>query len=109
MVYEIHYFSVRGRAENTRLICAYGGFEFKNVFHDDWPARKAETPFGQLPVLKDTETGFALAQSHAIERYLAKKAGLIPTDDQLAALVDMHSEGIVDIFTDFAKAVFVVP
>lgn len=36
--------------------------------------RKPQTPFGQLPLLKDGE--FEMGQSMAISRYLARKYGL---------------------------------
>ncbi|RKP33776.1 hypothetical protein BJ085DRAFT_40887 [Dimargaris cristalligena] len=48
------------------------------------PAEKSQTPFGQLPVLKEfesdsTEPSFILTESDAIQRYLAARFGLYGT------------------------------
>ncbi|KAJ3127276.1 hypothetical protein HK098_006550 [Nowakowskiella sp. JEL0407] len=97
--YKVHYFKLRGRAEVTRIILEYVGAKWENV-HPEWPAAKSITPYGQLPFIEETdETGktFALAQSHAIERYLSKKYGLLGSNDQEAAQIDSVAECFIDI------------
>ncbi|EFO91469.1 hypothetical protein GCK72_005868 [Caenorhabditis remanei] len=71
--YKLTYFDGRGAGEVSRQILAYAGqqFEDKRVSHEQWPALKDSTPFGQLPVLE--VDGKPLAQSHAIARFLARE------------------------------------
>jgi glutathione S-transferase len=95
---ELVYFPLRGRANLIRLILAHSGIQHTATV-PDWPAYKPKTPFGQLPVLRQTSNDsndFELSQSGAIVRYLARDAGLIPTDPQQAAFV----ESIVDAWAD---------
>ena len=77
-----------GRGEPARIALAIGGIEFEDdrVPGATWPARKAETPFGSLPVLEID--GKRLTQSNAINRYIARRTGLYPTDAWQAALCD---------------------
>jgi glutathione S-transferase len=46
------------------------------VAPSDWPARKANTPFGALPVLE--VDGQTVSQSNAINRYVGKLAKSLP-------------------------------
>ena len=63
-------------------------------------------PFGQLPVLFQEENGklmLTLAQSHAIERYLAKVLGLAGQDIQETAYLDSVFESFLDFEADLKK------
>lgn len=53
-------------------------FEDKRLTFEEWPEVKQTFPFEQIPVLEVTENSktYQIAQSHAIERYLAKKLNL---------------------------------
>eukprot|EP00195_Chlamydomonas_chlamydogama_P016204 CAMPEP_0202896368 /NCGR_PEP_ID=MMETSP1392-20130828/5384_1 /ASSEMBLY_ACC=CAM_ASM_000868 /TAXON_ID=225041 /ORGANISM="Chlamydomonas chlamydogama, Strain SAG 11-48b" /LENGTH=217 /DNA_ID=CAMNT_0049581709 /DNA_START=122 /DNA_END=775 /DNA_ORIENTATION=- len=95
--YTLHYFAAPGRAEVARLIAVVGGLDWedKHYGYDDWPAFKAKTPFGQVPVLE--VDGKMLGQSAAIERYLAKQAGLLPQGDDWAVA---HAEALQGFLTD---------
>lgn len=64
---------------------------------------KPTLPFGQLPLLVDGD--IRLAQSNAILRYVADKAGLDGRDDpKYYALSEMLIEEAVDIFNLLGEA-----
>jgi glutathione S-transferase len=96
------YFPLPGRAEVTRLVLTYGGIPFtdQHVTEKDWPDLKGKLPFGQVPVLE--VDGKQLAQSAAIERYVAKLAGLHPTDPWQAAKVD-EAVAFVQVLVDLCS------
>ncbi|KAJ2658629.1 hypothetical protein IW148_004590 [Coemansia sp. RSA 1199] len=102
--YVLRYFPIKARAEVARILLLASGDKFVDVM-PDWPAEKSNQPLGQLPVLIETledGTEFELSDSIAIEKYLARKSGLLvktgPMDtareDQLSFqikdVVDMH-------------------
>ena len=70
------YWKIHARATPAMLMLSAAGlpFEWDDATANAWPATKGSTPFGQLPVLYDGD--LLLAQSGAINRYCAKKAGL---------------------------------
>ena len=72
-------------------------FEDDRVPPADWLRRKADTPFGALPVLE--VDGQIVAQSNAINRYVGKLADLYPSDPWQAALCDAAMEAVEDITT----------
>jgi glutathione S-transferase len=82
------------RAEMCRLALHIGGVEFedKRCTREEFQAAKVagEYPFGSVPVLYVEEGGAStcIAQSPSIARYCGKVAGLYPTDDLGAAVVD---------------------
>jgi len=97
-----------GRGEPAGLALAIGGIAFEDdrVPFADWPRRKADTPFGGLPVL-DVD-GEIVAQSNGINRYLGKLAGLYPADPWQAALCDEVMDAVEDI-GDRIAATFDLP
>lgn len=92
MSYTLHYFNYPGRAERARLLFRIGGVEFTDAIIEraQWPSIKPHMPFGQLPVL-DVD-GKLLAESGAIDRYVAKLVNLYPDDPWEAALADQAYE-----------------
>lgn len=88
MTIKLYYFGLPGRGEVARICLHIAGKEFEDMRFpfDKWPEYKAKTPFGQAPVLE--VDGKMLAQSAAIDRYVAGLAGLVPTDPWEAALAD---------------------
>jgi glutathione S-transferase len=106
---KLTYFPVRGRVEPARLMLALAGadYEFEAVLIEQWgsPAGKARmlerTPFGQMPLLEDD--GLELYQSQAINRYLARKLGLMGTTPHEQARVDALSETAQDLLLDIVK------
>ncbi len=74
--YTLNYFNGRGRAELTRLIFAASGTQFTDdrVEFAEWPAKKANSPIGQMPYLQVDDV--VLPQSIAIARFVAKETNL---------------------------------
>lgn len=97
--YELQYFSARGRPEPIRLLLTLAGQEFDDTYlYSEWPARKAGTPLGQLPVLieRSASGDRAIPQSGAILRHLARKHGFYGAnlDENLAC--DVAIETAID-------------
>ncbi|ORX95480.1 glutathione S-transferase [Basidiobolus meristosporus CBS 931.73] len=93
--YELYYFDGPGRGEVTRFLLEYGKANWSERHPSAWAEEKASTPFGCLPVLiEHLEDGseFHLGESHAIERYLARKFGLLGSNAREAALIDSFAE-----------------
>jgi glutathione S-transferase len=110
--YKLTYFDMVGRAAPIRLLFAQAGqrYEDVRVQYPDWPALKSTLTLGALPVLEITQNGkkTTVAQSNAIERYLARKFNLAGRDELESARIDMINEQVVDIFnalTDCYKAI----
>jgi glutathione S-transferase len=104
---KLSYFDFHGgRGEPARLALSIGGIPFEDdrVKPGDWERRKADTPFGALPLL-DVD-GQVLAQSNAINRYVGKLAGLYPADPWQAALCDETMEAVEDITNKIAATLF---
>ncbi len=98
-----YFMDAKGRAELVRLVFIYGGVSFEDQgvsFQEYFQMRDSgQLPFEQLPILQVGET--TISQSCAIARYAAKKAGLYPKDNILAAQTDMVVDAwrdILDIF-----------
>lgn len=94
------YFDAPGRAEPIRVALRLVGvpFEDHRVAFPAFAEQKAKGafPLGSVPVL--TVDGFAIPQSSAILRYVARlgSAGLYPADPYAALLVD----SVLDTFND---------
>lgn len=85
--HELIYFDAPGRAESIRIMLHAAGVDFTDtrVAGKDWPAVKASTPLGSVPVLKIDDVQHT--QSLALARYAANLAGFYPANDPLKALV----------------------
>jgi glutathione S-transferase len=96
-----------GRGEPARLALSIGRIPFEDdrVQFSDWERRKAETPFGALPVLE--VDGKVLAQSNAINRFAGKLANLYPSDPWQAALCDETMDAIEDITNKIVATLFI--
>merc|ERR1712244_155721 len=78
---KLTYFNLRGRAEPSRLLLAYGGIKYEDcrltpAFEDpkEWSELKPKTPYGSLPLLE--WDGTCIAQSMAVARFIAREVGL---------------------------------
>lgn len=85
---KLTYFNFPGKAEVARACLKIGGIEFEDyrMQREEWAELKPAMPMGQVPVLEDD--GKVLCQSAAIDRYCARKAGLMPSDPWAAAKAD---------------------
>lgn len=94
----LHYFDMHGgRGEVARLVLSSAGIDFEDVriSFPEWPAAKADTPFGVIPVLE--VDGYPLSQSNTINRYVGKLAGLYPSDPLEAAFCDEVMDAVEDV------------
>ena len=93
------YFDFPGsRGEECRLALFLGNvpFEDERIQGADWPARKAATPFGALPVL--TIEGHApIAQTNTILRMVGRHHGLHPSDQWETARQESLMEAVEDM------------
>tara|TARA_B110000037_G_C17089316_1_gene493333 strand:+ start:811 stop:1482 length:672 start_codon:yes stop_codon:yes gene_type:complete len=113
----LNYFNGRGLAETSRLILAvvdkkYKDFRYplevidwktynmvRKEFDEDKASGKLWKSMGKLPFLE--VDGKVISQSKSIERYLAKKYGLMGENDEQAALIDSYCEYIRDFKTAY--------
>ncbi|KAJ1939199.1 hypothetical protein FBU59_004204 [Linderina macrospora] len=102
--YVLRYFDLPGLAQNIRTLLNLAGAQWTEE-HPEWPAAKADQPFGRMPVLieknSDGEVVFELSESVVIERYILRTFGLLPTDLKAAA----RQEQLRDQFTDILLSI----
>ncbi|KAF9160579.1 hypothetical protein DFQ27_006535 [Actinomortierella ambigua] len=92
--YQIHYFGVHGVVAVSRAMLCIAGADWsqRSETFDSWPAVKASTPFGTLPIMNVTsESGevTVIPESMAIERYLAKKFDMVGSTEAEQIQVDV--------------------
>lgn len=101
---KLSYFNAPGRAEQIRLAFWIGKIEFEDVrveFKDWKETLKAKSPWDGMPIL-ELPSGEVIGQCRTIARYVAKKVGLYPSNnDILAARIDE----ILDAMEDFMSGV----
>ena len=110
--YRLTYFHSQGRGEVIRLLfaLAHEAFVDERLTESSsassrpvFDALKGSLPFGQLPVLRiDGEGGPVLAQSHAIERFLARRFGLMGGSEVEEQVVDSVTEAVRDLTQAYA-------
>ncbi|KAG0279035.1 hypothetical protein BGZ95_002490 [Linnemannia exigua] len=81
--FQVKYFKIHGSGAISRILIVIGTGGHKqlsNAYEDDWSDYKPTTPFGLMPLLTETsadgKTKLQIAESDAIERYLARKFDL---------------------------------
>mmetsp|Transcript_11920 Transcript_11920/g.19756 ORF Transcript_11920/g.19756 Transcript_11920/m.19756 type:complete len:215 (-) Transcript_11920:108-752(-) len=91
LVPKLTYFNTGGRALGLRiaLFKAFGkdGWIDHRFDYKEWPALKPTTPLGSVPILTLPD-GTVHTQTDALTRWAGKKAGLYPTSDDQALIVD---------------------
>lgn len=95
---KVVYFDVDGgRGEPIRIAlhAAKLAFDDERFSFSEFPAVKARTPFGQVPVVE--MDGDMLTQSNALCRYFGRQAGLYPADAFQAFLCDEAMDVVEDI------------
>jgi len=112
--YKLQYFDIRGLAETTRLLFAAAKVEyedarfpfsfgtpgdFSTIQRAEFDAAKAsgalDVSNGKVPLLS-VDGQPLCGQSKAIERYVARKFGLMGADDEEAARIDALCENVRD-------------
>ncbi|KAF9136313.1 hypothetical protein BGW39_000029 [Mortierella sp. 14UC] len=82
--FDLKYFGFHGLAGNCRTLLALSGAKFTSSVPEDWASEKPDAPFGVMPLLTETsadgKTTIHIAESDAIERYLARKFGFLGKD-----------------------------
>lgn len=96
----LHYFNARGRMECIRWLLAAAGVEFEEKLiqsPEDLEKLKKDgnLMFDQVPMVEID--GMKLAQTRAILNYIATKYDLYGKDMKERALIDMYTEGILDL------------
>jgi Cu/Zn superoxide dismutase/glutathione S-transferase len=94
------YFAGPGKAEGTRLACAYAGLELEDYRFSDRAEfmkmkESGELTYGQVPVL--FVDGQQVNQSSSIIRVVGKLGGLYPDDIVKAGLVDSLIDQEIDM------------
>ncbi|XP_061427182.1 hematopoietic prostaglandin D synthase [Lethenteron reissneri] len=94
--YKLTYFNLKGRAELSRYIFAYGDIKYEDqrVDQAEWAKIKPTLPFKQVPVLE--VDGKILSQSFAIARFLAREAGVAGKTSLEQAQADMLVDTIFE-------------
>jgi glutathione S-transferase len=106
---KLKYFNARGAAETCRILLAIGGEEYDDIRYDWTPGTMKSQAFadakasGELkinlnraPVLV-VDDGVSIGQSKAIERFLAKRFGLMGNSPVEEALIDCVAEHCRDV------------
>lgn len=109
--FTFHYFEFHGLGTCARALLCFGEAQWDNKLQsmDDWPQIKDTTAFGTLPVLIETNTvtgeTFEIPDSGAIERYLAKKFGLLGDTPREQTLNDIFYAQAVMLNTKWAERI----
>ncbi|CAO2634230.1 Glutathione S-transferase A1 [Lemmus lemmus] len=107
----LHYWDARGRMECIRWLLAAAGVEFEEKFIET-PAdmekliKDGSLMFQQVPMVEID--GMILVQTRAILNYIATKYDLYGKDAKERALIDMYTEGILDL-TEMMLQVVICP
>eukprot|EP00929_Paragymnodinium_shiwhaense_P001337 TRINITY_DN101562_c0_g1_i1.p2 TRINITY_DN101562_c0_g1~~TRINITY_DN101562_c0_g1_i1.p2 ORF type:complete len:275 (-),score=72.39 TRINITY_DN101562_c0_g1_i1:361-1185(-) len=118
--FKVVYFEAYGRVETSRMMLAMVGESFddfrypisfgtpgdfstikRDEFDADQNAGKFDYAMNLIPVIEAGD--FKLAQSKAIERYIAKKVGMMGSSLEEEAWVDAINEHVGDIGAAFGK------
>ncbi|KAL1771212.1 glutathione S-transferase alpha-3 [Sigmodon hispidus] len=96
----LHYFDGRGRMEPVRWLLAAAGVEFEEEYlktRDDLAKLRNDGSlmFQQVPMVEID--GMKLVQTRAILNYIASKYNLYGKDMKERALIDMYTEGLMDL------------
>lgn len=109
---EFGYWGIQGLGQPIRYLFKAANVEYKAVDYMEFPAWFAEakpellkeTPFANLPWLRDGD--LLMTQSGCILRYLGEKYGFAPTSTQGKVHVDMIHGTLVDFWTKNVKLIF---
>ncbi|CAG2114478.1 unnamed protein product [Medioppia subpectinata] len=109
----VGYFKMRGRAQPIRLLLAYKGVKFIDKYYDppgadtpesyrvEWHKQKFTLGFDFPDVPYYVEGSIKLTHSMAIMRHLARKHGLVATDETGLTRQDVLEQQLTDIRNGF--------
>ncbi|KAF9287028.1 hypothetical protein BGZ88_008776 [Linnemannia elongata] len=106
--YKLMYFPMLSNGATGRDLLAYGGVEWSSVAPADWKSEKNQTPFHLMPLLFVTgENGktATLAETVVIEHYLAKKFGLLGSNEYEESIIKSLHSSSAAVQNAFAGAV----
>ncbi|KAF9997416.1 hypothetical protein BGZ80_010526 [Entomortierella chlamydospora] len=110
--FELKYFGFHGLALTSRIILVVSGAKFTNVIPTDWAAEKTLTPFGVVPLLKeisvDGKITINVAESDAIDRYLAKKFGMAGDNAFEETVINSYLNNSIGMILQIYLKVFAV-
>ncbi|KAG0255047.1 hypothetical protein BG011_005345 [Mortierella polycephala] len=98
--FELKYFNIHGFGAIARQLLASGGAKFTLPNADNWAEEKPKAPFGVMPLLKETSSDgrvIQIAETDAIERYLAKKFDFYGSGAFEEVLVNTFSSQVNDM------------
>ena len=96
--YKLIYFAGRGLAETSRMLFKAAGQEFEDYRYPltmqdgqftrpEWDADKSKYIYEKIPVLEIDGGKYTIAQSKAVERFLARRFNMFGNNDIEAALI----------------------
>ncbi|PIA18617.1 hypothetical protein COEREDRAFT_6325 [Coemansia reversa NRRL 1564] len=107
--YILRYFNRVGLGESVKMMLTVANVEWIEE-NPKWPEEKSKQPFGHLPVLieknTDGKADFVICESGCIERYLARRYGLLPANFQQAALQEQARDQMSDVLKAFISHLF---
>ncbi|KAF9328055.1 hypothetical protein BG006_008741, partial [Podila minutissima] len=107
----LHYFNYHGLGATIRALLCFGEVLWENQIQPfpEWMETKPTTPFGCIPILKETliSTGeeFAIPESQAIERYLGRKFGLMGDTPREQTLNDIFYAQATVLWVKYTETV----
>jgi len=110
MTFQLKYFDARGAAEVSRVLFAIGEQDYEDIRYEfdkatrvaaEFTAAKEsgelKVNFNRVPVLRTDDGVTSIGQSKSIERYLARRFGLMGQSPNEDALVDCIAEHVGEI------------
>ncbi|KAG0034646.1 hypothetical protein BGZ83_004145 [Gryganskiella cystojenkinii] len=109
--FEISYFAAHGLAAPSRAILAISGATFKNV-RPNWTIEREQAPFQFMPLLKETTSDgkvLQIAETDAIDRYLARKYDLMGDDPFQEIVIEQFISNSTTLWNKFRYTFYRVP
>jgi glutathione S-transferase len=108
VTYKLTYFNIRGLAETSRMLFKAAGQQFEDYRYPismkdgqfsrpEWDADKPKYIYEKIPVLEIDGGKYTIAQSKAIERFLARRFNMFGNNDVEAALIGKRNQSFFHI------------
>ncbi|CAF0859768.1 unnamed protein product [Rotaria sordida] len=113
--YKLIYFDGRGLVETSRMLFKAAGQAFEDYRYPivisggqyqrpEWDADKPKYLYEKIPALEIDGGKYTIAQSKAIERFLARRFNMMGSNDVETAIIDAAGEQITDVKQAYNKA-----